>query len=67
MPQRETYLSRDYHGGCETCGLNWRTRNAQALAAQHHDRTGHETFCEIWMNWRYGGKPPNEKKPNAKT
>ncbi len=33
----------------------WRQRNALALAARHHDATGHETWAEQVIVVRYGG------------
>lgn len=55
---RRTSTSRDCRGGCFTCwgsDAHWLTPNAQGLAAQHHDRTGHETWAETHLTVRYGG------------
>jgi len=54
---RQTARSRDIMAGCYVChGATafWTSGNAQALAAQHHDRTGHQTWCRIAMSVTYG-------------
>ena len=33
---------------CDTCGWKVATRNALALAAQHHGKTGHRVSCEVF-------------------
>lgn len=43
--------------GCYQCGgvdARWHGKNALALAARHHDSTGHTTWCEQVMSVRYG-------------
>jgi hypothetical protein len=55
--QRRTSNVRDLRAGCFVChgaDARWTSANAQALAAQHHDRTGHPTWCDIAMSIRYG-------------
>ena len=54
---RETSTSRDLKAGCFVChgtDARWTGPNAQALAAQHHDRTKHQTWCDVYMSIRYG-------------
>jgi len=46
--------------GCWTChgsDAAWFERNAQAVAARHHDSTGHPTWCESVMRVSYGPTP----------
>lgn len=43
--------------GCYQCGgadARWHGKNALALAARHHDSSGHTTWCEQVMSVRYG-------------
>lgn len=50
-------------GGCYDCGAEWTARNAQGLAAIHHDKTGHSTYVEKVLAITYGampGQPPLE-------
>ncbi len=45
--------------GCRVChgpDAVWRQRNALALAARHHDATGHETWAEQTIIVIYGGE-----------
>lgn len=54
---RETFTSRDVRAGCFTChGTDafWLTPNAQALAALHHDKTKHPTWCDVHLSIHYG-------------
>lgn len=49
--------TRELRAGCYVCHgdkARWTSSNAQALAAQHHDRTGHPTWCDIALAVRYG-------------
>lgn len=41
-------------GSCDGCAAEWTARNAQALAALHHDRTGHVTRVEKVLAVVYG-------------
>ncbi len=55
--KRTSSRTRDARAGCRVCHgdrAHWTTANAQALAAQHHDRTGHETWCRIVSDIQYG-------------
>ena len=38
---------------CEACGKEWGGRNAQAVAARHHDSTGHTVRGEIYLAAEY--------------
>ncbi len=50
------------HGEYET---GWDSKNALALAAQHHDRTGHPTWAEQCISVKYGDRADGstEEKP----
>ena len=64
MMARTTYLAKAYTAGCFTCGGYeplWCKDNAQAVAAKHHDSTGHATWCEVRLSYTYGeGNIPEE-------
>jgi hypothetical protein len=53
--------------GCETCDgpmvAKWTARNAQAVAARHHDATGHTTWAEVGLSSRYGPKQETGPSP----
>jgi len=52
--------------GCWTChggDAKWYGKNALAVAAPHHDATGHATWCEQTMSVRYGKAPVAETTP----
>ncbi len=56
-PGRPTATRREIRAGCFVChgpGKGWDTPNAQALAARHHDRTQHPTWCNVYLTIRYG-------------
>lgn len=56
-PRRPTVAQREIRAGCFVChapGKGWTTSNAQALAARHHDVTGHQTWCNVYLTYRYG-------------
>ena len=58
-------IERDYRAGCSVCWgekVHWTTANAQVLAAKHHDRTGHETWCDIDTRARYGRPAPDDRQ-----
>lgn len=64
---RLTQTNREVSAGCQRCGggnPQWNGNNAQGLAAQHHDRTGHETWVRVVMHIRYGvGKQAQANEP----
>ena len=56
---RTYYYSRHVQGGCFVCygeDAHWFAPNAQAVAARHHDATGHRTWCEVILSIEYGEK-----------
>jgi hypothetical protein len=62
---RTTSTARDLRAGCFACHgkrARWTGANAQALAARHHDRTGHPTWCDIAMQVRYGRQAPDDRQ-----
>lgn len=57
---RDTFTSRDVRGACFECHgsvAHWYGPNAQALAARHHDATGHATWSDVYLSVRYGRAP----------
>jgi len=61
---RLTHIGREVRAGCFDCfgsELKWNGKNAQGVAAKHHDATGHETWVEVFMNIRYGGSDSKKK------
>lgn len=40
--------------GCERCAAGGTARNAQAIAAQHHDKHGHRCWVETTNRITYG-------------
>jgi hypothetical protein len=65
---RETWTGRTVMAGCFDCwgyDAHWFTNNGQALAARHHDATGHSTWADVYMNVRYGSNGPSETAPVA--
>jgi hypothetical protein len=61
MTLRQYSTSRTLHAGCFVCHgdvAHWFGSNAQAVAARHHDATGHPTWCDVCMTVFYG--PPSE-------
>ena len=50
--------------GCRQCHgseAKWQSRNALAVAAKHHDATGHTTWCEQVMSVKYGPDLPGDE------
>lgn len=61
VAKRDTGTSTDQRAGCFTCGgldAIWTGKNAQAVAARHHDATGHATWCDVYLSIRYGRDAP---------
>ena len=51
--------------GCFVChgaGAVWQGKNAMAVAARHHDQTGHMTWVEQHLTVRYG-EDGSDKQP----
>lgn len=56
---------RKIAAGCHTCHgtpPHWTGPNAQGLAALHHDRTGHRTWCTIEQSITYGPKEADNRQ-----
>lgn len=56
---RETWVGRRVMAGCYQCNgadALWHEKNAQAVAARHHDATGHTTWVDVSMSITYGDK-----------
>lgn len=56
--RRQTTTMTDATGGCFVCPdseVFWIGAHAQAMAARHHDHTGHSTWCISNRTVRYGG------------
>lgn len=63
--ERRTSTSRDLRAGCFVChgiDAHWTSANAQALAVQHHDRTGHATWCDVYLSVRYGREAADDRQ-----
>lgn len=61
---RTTRISRDVRAGCFNCNGSdgmWHGKNAQGVAARHHDATGHETWCDVYMCIKYGEAAPTPR------
>jgi hypothetical protein len=44
-----------HQGGCYVCrDVHWDSKNVHGLAAQHHYKTGHQTWVEIGFSYHYG-------------
>lgn len=56
MGRRYSY-SISVMAGCFECwgtDAHWFSANSQAVAAKHHDKTGHTTWVDSTMSIRYG-------------
>lgn len=54
---RQKRQIRQVEAGCGTCHgdqAHWTGANAQAVAARHHDHTGHPTWCRVSLSVSYG-------------
>ena len=45
---------------CVDCGKQFTSRNAQALAAQHCERYGHEVIGEVYLIFRHRPAKEND-------
>lgn len=62
---RKTYTGVDCMAGCFVCGGStaiWFSRNAMAVAARHHDATGHATWADQNLRVQYGDDPGNSPR-----
>ena len=58
----------EYKAGCYVCHkgqVQWIGNNAVAIAARHHDLTGHPTWCEYITTIKYGTQPSPKEPENA--
>lgn len=65
---RATFVGRDLIAGCFTCNGNekiWDGKNAQGVAARHHDATGHPTWVDVAMYIRYGTEDGSSTPPGG--
>ncbi len=62
MSARVAHRDRQMSAACVVCHgyePHWTGANAQALAARHHDSTGHRTWCEMRLFVTYGPSAPD--------
>ena len=67
---RDTWVSRDVRAGCFTCHgghAAWTGKNAQGVAARHHDSTGHPTWVDVSMSIRYGEEKESTDATECRT
>jgi hypothetical protein len=65
VSKRPTVSTQTATAGCVTChgqGTGWTGANALALAARHHDATGHATWCDTHLSVRYGSAKPDDRQ-----
>jgi len=75
MP-RPTSTAVSANAGCFQCNGNivlWDGPNAQAVAARHHDATGHTTWVNSYLSIQYGPDlnpqpcPTNRETPSSRS
>lgn len=58
MMARKYFVRRDVQAACDVCHghyqWTWTSKNAQAIAAKHHDKTGHTVRVDVEMTIVYG-------------
>lgn len=57
--------TRSAEAGCHVCHASvprWTGANAQAVAARHHDRTGHATWYRVVLAGTYGRAAPDSRQ-----
>lgn len=57
MNKRTRSITMTLQAGCTVCHgdkVHWLGRNAQAVAARHHDATGHRTWVNASSRMTYG-------------
>lgn len=62
MSGRDTHVQTEVAARCEGCEWFASAANAQGLAAQHHDRSGHTVLVDIERSVRYGGGTSGEHR-----
>lgn len=58
---RHVQTSTTVKAGCFVCNgitVIWTSANAMAVAARHHDATGHRTWADQALSVRYGPEGP---------
>ncbi len=65
MKDRDTWTSYMCQSGCNVCGKHWHTKNALALAAIHHDKTGHPTWAELATTVCYGASCEDQRESDS--
>ena len=63
MIVRHHSTARTVIAGCFECNGSdaiWYGKNAQGVAARHHDATGHCTWVDVNMSIFYGKRPETE-------
>jgi len=63
---RVYHVERIVAAGCFACSgydVRWSGKNAQGVAARHHDSTGHQTWVEVQMMIYYGQDKDTEQDP----
>lgn len=55
VQRRHTSRMIQARWGCGRCAMGGTSNNAQALAAQHHDKRNHPTWVETTNRIEYGG------------
>lgn len=66
---RQKSERRDLLAGCHVCDgttARWTKANAQALAAKHHDRTGHTTWVKYDGKIQYGRRAADPRQTDIK-
>lgn len=56
VQRRHTSRMIQARWGCGRCSMGGTSNNAQALAAQHHDKRNHPTWVETTNRIEYGGQ-----------
>lgn len=59
---RQSVTTRQVRAGCHECHggrAHWLGRNADGVAARHHDATGHRTWCEKTAHTVHGIDRPS--------
>ena len=63
--RRKTLVKRGVEAGCYLCHNGraaWRDKNAQGVAAKHHDATGHPTWVKVAMRIQYGERVEDKRQ-----
>ncbi len=65
--RRKTKVLRAVEAGCSVCHngqRQWEGKNAQGVAAKHHDATGHPTWVKVAMRIFYGKRIEDKRQAN---